>query len=181
MSDIAASPARAPRSLLASIMAVLLPYALVALALRLIVARVFFLSGQDKIEGLLLRIHVDFANIGDVWVTLPTQIKQSTFDLFASKYAALPIPTHVTAYAYTYAEFLLPICLAIGFATRLSALVLLVMTVLMTIYVTPQTFWSAQVYWAAILLVLMSAGPGALSFDALFRYLSTRDRAPEYR
>ena len=39
-------------------------------------------------------------------------------------------------------------------ATRISALVLLVMTVLMVIYATPATLWATQIYWIAILLVL---------------------------
>ena len=189
MTDIAARPAPASRSLIASFVGALValcaivPYAVVALGLRMVMARVFFLAGQDKIEGLLLRIHVDFGNIGDIWMTLPTQIKESTFQMFASKYAALPIPTHVTAYLFSYAEFLLPVCLLIGFATRISALLLLIMTVLMTVYATPETFWTAQVYWAAILLVLMTVGPGALSIDGLIRWLSRRDddTPPAYR
>jgi putative oxidoreductase len=181
MTDIAAHPPPRSRSLIASIAGVLVPYALVALGLRLVMARVFFLSGQDKIDGLLLRIHLDIGGIGDVWMTLPTQIKATTFQMFAAKYAALPIPTNVTAYLFTYAEFLLPVCLLIGFATRLSALLLLVMTVLMTIYATPEAFWTTQVYWIAILMVLLSVGPGALSIDALLRYITTRDRPLAYR
>jgi len=181
MTDIAAQPARRPRSLIASIAAVLVPYAVIALGLRLIMARVFFLAGQDKIDGLLLRIHVDFANIGDVWMTLPQHIKETTLQMFAEKYSALPIPTHVTAYLFTYAEFLLPVCLVIGFATRLSALALLVMTVLMVVYATPETLWTTQAYWIAILAVIVSIGPGALSIDALLRYIATRDNPPAYR
>ena len=181
MTDLAANPAPRPRSLVGLIAGVLVPYALVALVLRLVMAKVFFLAGQDKIDGLLLRIRVDFANIGDVWMTLPTQVKQTTFDLFAAKYSALPIPSQVTAYLFSYAEFLLPVCLLIGFATRISALVLLAMTVLMAIYATPATLWAAQIYWIAILLVLISVGPGALSIDAFLRYLTTRDRPPEFR
>jgi putative oxidoreductase len=189
MTDIAARPApAASRSLIASFvgglvaLCAIVPYAVVALGLRLVMARVFFLAGQDKIEGLLLRIHVDFGNIGDIWMTLPTQVKATTLQMFASKYSALPIPTHVAAYLFSYAEFLLPVCLAIGFATRISALLLLIMTVLMAVYATPETFWTAQVYWVSILMVLMTVGPGGLSVDGLIRYLATRDdKAPEYR
>jgi putative oxidoreductase len=181
MTDIAAQPAPRRRSLIAAIVGVLVPYALVALALRLVMARVFFLAGQDKIDGLVLRIQVDFANIGDVWMTLPQHIKETTLQMFAAKYSALPIPTDVTAYLFTYAEFLLPVCLVVGFATRLSALVLLVMSVLMVMYATPETLWTTQVYWIAILAVLVSVGPGALSIDALLRYIVTRDNPPGYR
>jgi putative oxidoreductase len=186
MTDIAVQPAPSSRSLIASIVGGLLaicaivPYALVGLGLRLLMARVFFLSGQSKIEGFLLRIHVDFANIGDVWMTLPTQVKETTLQMFAAKYAALPIPTYVTAYVFTYAEFLLPVCLVLGFATRFSALALLIMTVLMTIYATPGTLWTEQGYWIAILMVLLSVGPGAISIDALIRHIYTRDDTPVF-
>jgi uncharacterized membrane protein YphA (DoxX/SURF4 family) len=43
------------------------------------------------------------------------------------------------------------------------------MTVLLQVYVMPGMLWVAHVYWAAILLVLMTVGPGAISLDALIR------------
>ena len=76
----------------------------------------------------------------------------------------------MAAYLFTYAEFVLPICLVLGFATRLSALALLILTVLMQIYVAPQALWTTHVYWIAILMVLMSVGPGAISLDRLIRH-----------
>ena len=36
-----------------------IPYALVALGLRLVMARVFFLSGQAKIEGPVIPVHLN--------------------------------------------------------------------------------------------------------------------------
>jgi putative oxidoreductase len=80
----------------------------------------------------------------------------------------------VAAYVFSYAEFVLPICLLFGFATRLAALGLLVLTVLISVYVMPDAFWSTHVYWIAILMVLMSVGPGAVSIDAAIRYLYER-------
>ena len=97
---------------------------------------------------------------------LPTEIKASTFRLFETDYASLPIPPTVAAYAFTYAEFVLPVCLVLGFATRFAALGLLVMTVLMQVYVMPGLWWTAHVYWVSILMVLMTVGPGAISIDA---------------
>ncbi len=41
--------------------------------------------------------------------------------------------------------------------------------------------WTTYVYWIAIFLVLLSVGPGALSFDALIRFIYQRDKAPEFR
>ena len=45
----------------------------------------------------------------------------------------------------------------------------LVMTVLVQVYVMPEALWTTHVYLFAILMVLMSVGPGAISLDALIR------------
>ena len=150
------------------------PYALVALGLRLIMARVFFLSGQAKIEG--PRSIPIRPGIGDLEFTviLPAGIKDATFQMFEAQFAGLPIAPVVVAYLFTYAEFVLPICLVLGFATRLAALALLAMTVLLQVYVMPGMLWSVHVYWAAILLVLMTVGPGAISVDAIIRAIYRR-------
>jgi len=144
------------------------PYALVALGLRFIIARMFFLAGQAKIAGPTIPIAL-FNRGGDFTIVLPAEIKPSTFELFQAQYAALPLPPTVAAYLFTYAEFVLPICLVLGFATRLSAVALLIMTVLVQVYVAPEALWTTHVYVFAILLVLMSVGPGAISLDALIR------------
>jgi putative oxidoreductase len=146
------------------------PYALVGLGLRLIIARLFFIAGQGKIVGPTIPVSI-FNRDGDFTIVLPAEIKPATFELFQTQYAALPLPPTVAAYLFTYAEFVLPICLVLGFATRLSALALLVMTVLMQVYVTPDAFWTLNIYLFAILMVLMSVGPGAISLDALIRYV----------
>ena len=106
-------------------------------------ARVFFLAGQTKIEGPASR-RVQLRR--RIPVILPAAIKESTFRLFETQYAALPLPPTVAAYLFTYAEFVLPICLVLGFATRLSALALLILTVLVQIYVAPQALWTTHVY-----------------------------------
>lgn len=148
------------------------PYALVALGLRFIVARVFFLLGQPKIAG--PEIPISLFKDADFTIVLPAEIRPETFELFQTQYAALPLPSAVAAYLFTYAEFVLPVCLVLGFATRLSALALLVMTVLIQVYVAPEALWSAHVYLFAILMVLMSVGPGAISLDALIRTVYQR-------
>jgi hypothetical protein len=48
------------------------------------------------------------------------------------------------------------------------------MTVLTQVYVVPEALWTAHVYLFAILMVLMSVGPGAISLDALIRYVYQR-------
>ena len=145
------------------------PYALVALGLRFLIARVFFMSGQVKISG--PEIPVSLMKGAEFSIVLPAEIKPETFELFQAQYSALPIPPAVAAYLFTYAEFVLPVCLVLGFATRLSALALLAMTVLIQVYVAPEALWTAHVYVFAILMVLMSVGPGAISLDAIIRYV----------
>jgi putative oxidoreductase len=190
MTEMTDTPARAPyrsRSFTANIVSGfvalcrrLVPYALVALILRLVIARVFFLSGQSKITGQTVPISMnlpglDLTSLGEWTIVLPAEIKPSTFQLFETEYAALPMSSTVAAYLFTYAEFVLPVCLVLGFATRFAALGLIAMTVLMQIYVVPGMWWAAHVYWIAILLVLVSVGPGALSIDALLRWIYARE------
>jgi putative oxidoreductase len=175
MTEIAPRPRSVFASFVAKLVAVcaVIPYALVALGLRLIMARVFFLSGQAKIDGPVIPIKTHIRDL-EFSVILPADIKDATFRMFEAQYADLPIAPTVAAYLFTYAEFVLPICLVLGFATRLSALALLVMTVLLQVYVMPGMLWVAHVYWAAILLVLMTVGPGAISLDALIRTVYRR-------
>jgi putative oxidoreductase len=151
----------------------LVPYALVALGLRLVLARVFFLSGQTMIEGPAVPLAVAGYDLG-MSIILPAEIKDATFQLFQTQYLTLPMSPTVAAYLFGYAEFVLPVCLVIGFATRFAALGLLALTGLVAFYVMPEAFWSTHVYWVAILLVLISLGPGAISIDALIGYLHER-------
>jgi putative oxidoreductase len=181
MTEMPARPAVRSRSLIASFFNVLvalcgvIPYALVALGLRLVIARVFFLSGQTKIEGPRIPINLNLRGLDELSIVLPAEIKPSTFQMFETEYASLPLPPTVATYLFTYAELVLPVCLVIGFATRFSALGLLVMTALMQIYVVPGMWWAAHVYWVSILMVLLSVGPGAISIDALIRYVYERE------
>ena len=101
-------------------------------------------------------------------------MRPETFSAFLSQYPPLPVPPAMAAYAVSYAEFILPIMLVLGFATRFAAIGLLIMTGVISFYVMPQALWSVHVYWAAILLVLVSKGAGALSVDNLIRIVARR-------
>jgi putative oxidoreductase len=149
----------------------LLPYALVGLALRLTMARAFFLDGQTRIDGPHVPLNVqDFS----VSVTLPLEVKAATVNAFLTQIPLLPVPPALAAYVLSYAEFVLPICLLIGFATRFSALALLALTVALQLFVMPQALWTTHVYWASILLVLISMGGGQISVDAVIRFIARR-------
>jgi putative oxidoreductase len=157
-----------------------IPYALVALALRLIMARVFFLDGQTRIDGprftfsLQDYVNLDFVRGIDLSVVLPLQVKAETFTAFMTQYPPIPVPPMLAAYLVSYAEFLLPIMLVVGFGTRFAALGLLVMTALISIYVMPQALFSTHIYWAAILTVLVSVGAGQISVDHIIRTIARR-------
>jgi putative oxidoreductase len=143
-------------------------YALVALVLRLVMARVFFLSGQAKIAGPGLPITIaDYSYT----VTLPALVRDETIRTFDAQFATAPVWPTLIAFFFVYAEFILPICLVIGFGTRMAAFILLLMTVAMQIYIQPAALWATHVYLASILLVLTACGPGALSLDRLIRYI----------
>lgn len=148
-----------------------IPYALVALLLRLMMAWQYFLDGQTLISGPRVSQTVygfDFAAV------LPAQVRAETISTFVAQYGALPVPPVLAAYVVSYAEFILPIMLVIGFGTRFAVLGLLVMTGFIDFHVTPQALWSDHLYWGAILLVLLSRGPGALSIDHFIKLASRR-------
>jgi putative oxidoreductase len=74
----------------------------------------------------------------------------------------------------SYAEFILPVMLLLGLGTRFAALGLLIITATIQIYVLPGALWSVHVYWAAILLVLVSLGAGQISADHMIRLIARR-------
>jgi putative oxidoreductase len=126
-----------------------LPDAVLLLVSRLGIACVFFLSGRTKVEGLLT-------------------ITPSTYALFADEYRVPLLAPEVAAHAATYAEHLFPILLLVGLFTRLSALALLGMTLVIEIFVYPDA-WPTHLSWAAILLPLIAKGAGSLSLDRWLR------------
>ena len=148
-----------------------IPYAAVALALRIMMAKVFFFDGQSLIDGLRYSVDVQGFNLS---VLVPTQIKGEAIAALAAAHPLLPLPVIPTGYLIGYAEFILPIMLLIGFGSRFAALGLLLVTALIQLYAAPEMFWSVHIYWAAILAVLVSQGPGQISFDYIVRLIAKR-------
>ncbi|MFO1101876.1 MAG: DoxX family protein [Methylocystis sp.] len=141
-----------------------IPYALIALFLRIVAAHPFFVSGQTKIDGPTVGGEVFGL---DVSFQIPTSIRDSTFALFADEYRLPLISPTLAAYTASGVEFILPLLLVIGLLTRLSAFGLLMMTMVIQIFVFPDAWWTVHAYWAAILVVLIARGPGAISLDHL--------------
>lgn len=144
-----------------------IPYALIGLFLRIVVARPFFVSGQTKIEGPTIGREI----LGyDLTMTIPTSLRDVAIDLFADEYKLPFISAEHAANLAAVLEFVLPVLLVVGLMTRLSALGLLAITIVIQIFVYPDAWWTAHAYWAALLLVLIARGSGAISLDHfLFR------------
>lgn len=117
-----------------------------ALLAQFIPAVIFWQSGQTKVDGF--------------------SIADSTWFLFEHEYNLPLIPPGLAAVGATIAEHLFPVLLIIGFATRLSALALLLMTAVIQIFVYPGA-WLTHGLWAVCFLTVITYGPGRVSLDHL--------------
>lgn len=143
-----------------------IPNALVALALRVLMAAVFLFDAQTR-GG---RAHVVFGLRGfDFSLVLPQQVRAETLVASLGHAATLPFSPAFAADLITGAEFLLPSMLVVGLCTRSAAFGLLLLTALLQLYGQADVLWTQHIYWAAILLVLLSGGPGPVSLDHVIR------------
>jgi putative oxidoreductase len=90
------------------------------------------------------------------------------YELFRTEYRLPLVPPEIAAPLAAYAEHLFPVLLVLGLATRLSALALLGMTLVIQVFVYPDA-WPTHLSWAALLLYLAGRGAGSLSLDRLLR------------
>jgi putative oxidoreductase len=137
-----------------------LPNSVLACVARFSIAAVFWKSGETKIQGFA----VDLIN-GEFHLGWP-RLSDSVVDLFRGEYRLPLIEPELAATLAAFAEHFLPIVLLLGLATRLSALVLLGMTLTIQLFVYPDAY-PTHGTWAAVLLYLMVHGPGKLSLDHL--------------
>lgn len=135
-----------------------IPNSLLALVARFSIAAVFWKSGQTKIQGFA----VDIVN-GEFTLGWP-HLSDSVVGLFKDEYHLPLIPPEIAATLAATAEHLFPLLILLGFATRLSALALLGMTLTIQLFVYPDAY-PTHGTWAAVLLYLMVHGPGKLSLD----------------
>ena len=91
-------------------------------------------------------------------------MSESAVYLFKEEYRVPLLPPELAALITAIAEHIFPILLLIGFATRLSALGLFVMTMTIQLFVYPDAYPTHGV-WAVALLFLMAKGPGSISID----------------
>ena len=121
-----------------------IPDGLVQFVSRIAIANIFWRSGQTKVTGF--------------------HIREETFYLFKEEYKVPLLPSDLAANLATIAEHVFPILLLIGLATRLSALALLGMTLVIQLFVIPGG-WPEHLLWFAVLLLIIARGPGAISLD----------------
>ena len=122
---------------------------LLLLTQRLGIASIFWMSARTKVEG---------------WFTIP----DSTYELFRTEYAGVPIPPEFAAVMATINEHVFSVLLVLGLFTRFSAIALLGMTAVIEIFVYPDA-WPTHLSWAGLLLPLIALGGGRLSLDRLLR------------
>lgn len=145
---IPTAPARGPRMLLARLADAatwLTPHSLLALINRVAVAGIFWLSARTKVDG---------------WFT----VSDSAYMLFREEYKLPLLPPELAAQMATVAEHVFPILLVLGLFTRLSALALLGMTLVIQVFVYPDA-WPTHLSWAGLMLYLVGRGAGIVSLD----------------
>lgn len=120
-----------------------IPLGLPQLLARLGVGAVFFRSGLTKLDS---------------WPT--------TVMLFKEEYRVPVLPADIAAYVATGFELACPVFLVLGLATRLAALPLIGMTIIIQLFVYP-TSWVDHTMWAALLTLLIARGAGPVSIDWL--------------
>ena len=142
------APANGLRSWLARVAdtaAWLTPHSLLALVNRVAIAAIFWLSARTKVDG---------------WFT----VSDSAYLLFREEYKLPLLPPELAAQMATVAEHVFPILLVLGLFTRLSALALLGMTLIIQVWVYPDA-WPTHLSWAGLMLYLAGRGAGAVSLD----------------
>ncbi len=126
-----------------------LPESVILLFVRIVLGGIFWRSGQTKIEE-------------GTWLTL----SDTTIELFRTEYAGVPLSPEFAAPLATGAEHVLPAMLLAGLFTRLSALGLIGMTLVIQFFVYPEAWWPVHSLWVALALILALRGGGAISLDA---------------
>lgn len=132
-----------------------IPNDLIALVARVSIAAVFWQSGQTKVDGWML--------------------SDNALYLFENEYKLPLVDPWIAAHLAAFAEHFFPILLVLGLTSRLSALALLVMTLVIQIFVYPGA-WPTHGTWVACLLFIAARGPGLVSLDALIARRFRRSR-----
>lgn len=125
---------------------------------RIGLASTFWLSGQTKIEGLVLDPLTPQLQWGR------PQVSASAIELFRSEYALPLLPPEWAALMAATAEHVLPLMLLLGLGTRVAVVGVLAMTLVIQCFVYPQAF-PTHALWAASALYLLAHGGGRITLE----------------
>jgi len=123
----------------------LFPLGLLQLVFRFSIASVFWKSGHSKIAS---------------WDT--------TILLFTNEYHVPLFSPQLAAATSASFELGCSVLIAVGLLTRLATLPLLGMVFVIQTFVYPEN-WVEHLTWAAMLLFLLTRGPGPISLDRLIK------------
>ena len=125
---------------------------IVLLLVRVALAGIFWRSYQTKV-------------VDGTWL----QIDPTQYLIFENEFTGLPIAPDLAVPMTVYAEFLFPLLLVAGLASRLSAAALAVMALVIQIFVFPTWahFFGWDILVLALAAIIVSRGPGLVSLDAL--------------
>jgi len=137
-----------------------IPHGFIALLGRFSIAATFWLSGQTKVDGFAVNFITGEFKFG--W----PRLSDNAIALFKDEYKLPLLPPELAAPLAATAEHVFPLLILFGLATRLSALALLGMTLVIEIFVYPDAY-AVHGTWATVLLYLIARGPGPLSIDHL--------------
>lgn len=127
-----------------------IPEAVLLFFIRIVLAGIFWRSGQSKVEE-------------NSWWTAT----DATRELFATEYAGVPLSPELAMNLAIAAEHILPTLLIIGLFTRSAAAGIIAMTLVIQFFVYPEAWWSVHALWMALASILIIRGGGLLSLDAL--------------
>lgn len=122
------------------------PLSILQLAMRIGVGAVFFNSGLLKIRS---------------W--------EFAVKLFEDEYCVPLLEPVIAAKLAAFTELTFPVLLFAGLVTRLATLPLLGMVFVIQVFVYPQA-WAEHLFWASVLIFLLTRGPGTLSLDHLIAH-----------
>ena len=144
------------------------------------------LSGPLVESIALLFTRVALAGI--FWRSYETKVEEGTlltindvqYFIFENEFSGLPLDPQIAVPMATYAEFLFPILLVIGFASRFSALALMGMALVIQIFVFPTMdhFLGWAITVIALAAFIITRGPGFFSLDWVLGKVTGISAAP---
>lgn len=125
-----------------------IPQSVIALLGRVSLGYMFWVQGR--------------AQMGGSWNVLEPHA--TTMALLRGGYDVPGVPIFLAAVLLQLAQFILPVLLVFGLATRFAALGLLVLIAVFEIFVHLGPY-AVHGAWAALLLMIIKYGPGEISLD----------------